>query len=83
MARKPGVHYPAAVYHVILRGYVQQDIFFYDADRYRFYLLLQEGIERYGCRVHSFCLMTNHIHLAIQVSEVSLSRIMCEIDIQS
>jgi REP element-mobilizing transposase RayT len=37
---------------------------------------MQEGIERYGHRVLAFCLMTNHIHLALQVGEVSLSRIM-------
>lgn len=59
-----------------MRGNARQDIFFDEADRYRFYLLLQEGIERYGHRIHAFCLMTNHIHLAIQVGKVSLSRIM-------
>ena len=76
MARKPRVHYPAALYHVIMRGNARQDIFFDDEDRCRFYLLLQEGIERYGHRIHAFCLMTNHVHLAIQVGEVPLSRIM-------
>ena len=76
MARKPRVHYPAALYHVIMRGNARQDIFFDAEDRYRFYLLLQEGIEKYGHRIHAFCLMTNHIHIAIQVGEVSLSRIM-------
>ena len=60
----------------MLRGNGGQDIFFEDADKYRFYLLLQEGVERYGHRIHAFCLMTNHVHLAIQVGEVSLSRIM-------
>ena len=59
-----------------MRGNARQDIFFDDEDRCRFYLLLQEGVERYGHRIHAFCLMTNHIHLAIQVGEVSLSRIM-------
>ena len=67
MARKPRLHYPAALYHVILRGNGGQEIFFNQEDRFRFYLLLQEGIERYGHRIHAFCLMTNHIHLAIQV----------------
>ena len=76
MARKPRVHFPAALYHVMLRGNGGQDIFFEDADRYRFYLLLQEGVERYGHRIHAFCLMSNHLHLAIQVGEVPLSRIM-------
>jgi putative transposase len=76
MARKPRVHYPAALYHVILRGNAGQEIFFGQEDRFRFYLLLQEGIERYGHRIHAFCLMTNHVHLAIQVGEVRLSRII-------
>jgi len=76
MARKPRVHYPAALYHVILRGNGGQEIFFGQEDRFRFYLLLQEGIERYGHQVHAFCLMTNHVHLAIQVGEVRLPRII-------
>lgn len=76
MARKPRIHYPTAFYHVILRGNGRQDIFFDEQDRYRFYLLMQEGIERYRHRVHAFCLMTNHIHLLIQVADVPLSRIM-------
>jgi putative transposase len=37
---------------------------------------LQEGIERYGHRIHAFCLMTNHVHLAIQVGDISLARII-------
>lgn len=76
MARKPRIHYPDAVYHVILRGNAKQDIFFAAEDRYRFYLLLQEGVERFGHRVHAFCLMTNHIHLAVQVTDIPLARIM-------
>ena len=74
MARKPRVYYPGALYHAILRGNGGQEIFFDDKDRTRFCLLVQEGIERFGHRVHAFCLMTNHVHLAIQVGDVSLSR---------
>ena len=76
MPRKPRLHYPGALYHVILRGNARQDIFFEDQDRYRLYLLLQEGVERFGHRILAFCLMTNHIHLAIQVGNVPLSRIL-------
>jgi REP-associated tyrosine transposase len=60
----------------MLRGNGGQPIFFADADRYRLYLLLQEGVERYGHRIHAFCLMSNHLHLAMQVAEVSLSKIL-------
>jgi len=76
MARKPRIHHPGAIYHVMLRGNGGSDIFLDDQDRYRFYLLLQEGVERFGYRIHAFCLMSNHIHLALQVGTVPLSRIM-------
>ena len=76
MARKPRIHAPGATYHVILRGNARQDIFSDDQDRYRFYEILQKAHERFRFRVHAFCLMTNHVHLEIQVGEFPLSRIM-------
>lgn len=76
MPRKPRLHFPGAVYHVILRGNQGQDVFLDLADRTRFYLLVQAGIERFGHRVHAFCLMSNHLHLAIQVGATPLARIM-------
>lgn len=74
MARKPRIHLPGGVYHVIFRGNGGQPVFLLDNDRYRFYLLLQEGAARFGYRIHAFCLMTNHIHLALQVSDIPLHR---------
>jgi len=76
MSRKPRIHYPGAVYHVILRGNAGQPIFFDDRDRYRLYLLLQYVGEKFNCRIFGFCLMTNHIHLVVQTGDISLSRIM-------
>jgi REP-associated tyrosine transposase len=73
MARKPRLHVPGGLYHVILRGNAQQDIFFSPHDRKLFYELLQEGIARFGYRVHAFCLMTNHVHLALQAGDQILS----------
>lgn len=40
------------------------------------YWLLQQGVERFKHRIEAFCLMSNHIHLAIQVAEVNISCIM-------
>lgn len=73
MARKPRLHVPGGLYHVILRGNARQDIFFSAQDRARFYELLAEGVSRFDYRVHAFCLMTNHLHLALQAGEQSLS----------
>jgi len=76
MPRKPRIHYPGALYHVMLRGNAGDPVFFDESDRCRFYLLLQEGAVRFGFRAHAFCCMTNHIHLALQVGDIPLPRIM-------
>jgi len=47
MERRERIHYPGAVYHVMLRGNGGQDIFFDESDRIRFYDLLEEGVERF------------------------------------
>lgn len=82
MARKLRIHYPGAFYHVILRGNAGDPIFFGDRDRYRLYLILQYAVEKFSCRIHAFCLMKNHIHLVIQVEDVSLSRMMQNISLR-
>lgn len=76
MARKPQHHFPTRFYHVMLRGNNGQDIFLNDVDRHRLYDLLWEGIERFDHRIHGFCLMTNHIHLIIQIGHFPLSQVM-------
>jgi putative transposase len=73
MARKPRLHVPGGLYHVILRGNARQAIFLSPQDRHYFYELMAEGVARFGYRVHAFCLMTNHLHLALQAGEQSLS----------
>ncbi|MDD2338294.1 MAG: transposase [Geobacteraceae bacterium] len=82
MARKPRIHYPGAVYHVILRGNSGDPIFFEDRDRYRLYLILQHAVEKFRCRIHGFCFMTNPIHIVMQTGEIPLSRIMQNISIR-
>ena len=76
MARKRRVHYPGAVYHVMLRGNGEQGIFFDDEDRFYFGELLLEGVARFEHRIHGFCLMGNHVHLVVQVGVIPLSRII-------
>ena len=63
--------------HVIQRGINRSDCFFDECD-YAFYLeCLQDACEKYGCDVHAYVLMTNHVHLLLTPhSEKSLSQIM-------
>lgn len=76
MARKPRIHVCGGLYHVMLRGNGGQAIFSDDADRQGFCALVAEGVERFGHRIHAYCLMANHVHLAIRVGEASVSRII-------
>jgi len=66
MARKPRIHLEGGVYHVLLRGNGGQALLFDPADRYRLYLLLQEGVERYGYRMQEIAR-----HLGVHYSTVS------------
>jgi len=76
MARRERIHYPGAVYHVMLRGNGGQDIFFDESDRIRFYDLLEEGVKRFDVRMLALCLMSNHVPLVVQVAEIPLSRLI-------
>jgi putative transposase len=75
MSRRRRHSLPGAIYHVMIRGNNGQAIFSSDEERTKFCLLMQEGVERYGHKILAFCFMTNHIHLAIQLGEVSLSKV--------
>jgi putative transposase len=76
MARRQRFHQSLTLYHVMLRGNDGQPIFFEEEDKERLCHLLREGINRFGHLIHAFCFMKNHIHLAVQVQEIPLSRIM-------
>lgn len=77
MPRQPRVFMEGMPCHVIQRGNNRQACFF-DVSDYEFYLeCLQEGSDKYGCDVHAYVLMTNHVHLLV-TSETrdSLSKLM-------
>lgn len=79
MPRPLRLHVPGAFYHVTLRGNHRQNIFFTPADRQVFNQLVAEVIERFTARLHAYCLMTNHVHLLVQVGDVPLGRLMLRI----
>jgi putative transposase len=79
MPRIPRLHVDGAFYHVILRGNHRQNIFFKPEDRARFSNLVAENIDRFRMRVHAYCWMTNHVHLAIQVSDLPLGKAMMRV----
>ena len=76
MPRKPRLHVSGGLYHVILRGNNRQAIFHNHRDFHDFEDLLKQGLRRYVARVHGYCWMTNHIHLAVQVSSYPVGRLI-------
>jgi putative transposase len=76
MARKPRIHYPGAFYHVMLRGNAKQTIFYDQEDIRHFEKILGQGLERYNLRLCAYCWMKNHVHMALQVSDIPLSKMM-------
>ena len=76
MPRKPRLHVPGGIYHVILRGNGCQTNFYDADDRQRWESYIQSGVQRYQHRVHAYCWMTNHVHLAVQANVNPLSQFM-------
>lgn len=76
MPRNPRVHYSHAIYHVMHQGNYKQNIFYEAADYLKFYSILEKVTCQYSCKIHVFCLMTNHVHLLIEVLHIPLRKIM-------
>ena len=80
MARTIRQHLRCGLYHVMFRGNNKQAIFLDEADRNIFYDILESATKHYDCKIHLFCLMTNHVHLLIEVIDMPLykvSQIIC------
>ncbi|MGH8399277.1 MAG: transposase [Gammaproteobacteria bacterium] len=65
MPRKPRFYLPGVAAHVIQRGNDRQPVFFDERDYIQYRAWLREGAQRYGCTVHAYVLMTNHVHLLV------------------
>ena len=77
MARLPRLSVAGVPQHVVQRGNNRQASFFNDED-YEVYLdKLKEYSRKYGVGVHSYVLMTNHVHLLVTPDEPQgVSRLM-------
>ena len=80
MARPLRIEYPGCFYHVTSRGNEQKDIFKSRMDREKFLSYLKSSVERYGARIHAYCMMTNHYHLLMETPKGNLSQIMRHIN---
>ena len=66
MGRDPRPVADGAIYHLMARGNRKQPIFLDDDDRRMFLRMLSRVCMQYGWTCYGYCLMGNHIHLAIK-----------------
>ena len=75
MARRPRLDI-AGYHHVLNRG-VERRAVFLDEDDYEMFLaLLCEACTLFNIKVHSYCLMSNHYHLLLELQNDNLSKLM-------
>ena len=65
MPRRARLSIPGIPWHIIQRGN-NRSVCFYAEDDYQFYLhYLEELAIKFGCAIHAYVLMTNHVHLLL------------------
>lgn len=77
MARLPRPDLAGVPQHVVQRGNNRMPCFLDDGDRHRYLQCLREALLRYGCTLHAYVLMSNHVHLLLTPREAgAVSRLM-------
>lgn len=60
----------------MLRGNARQTVFHQDAECRYFEDILAQGLDQYAIALHAYCWMKNHVHMALQVRDEPLSKLM-------
>jgi putative transposase len=77
MARLSRLDFPGIPQHVVQRGNDRQPCFAADDDYVHYRQELGEAARRFGCALHAYVLMTNHVHLLVTPTEQgAVSRMM-------
>lgn len=73
MASPLRLEFAHALYHATSRGARREDIYYDDADRAAWLVMLAQVCERFNWKVHPYCLMSNHYHLLVETRDAHLS----------
>jgi REP element-mobilizing transposase RayT len=77
--RKPRIEIPG-YYHIINRGVEQRTIFKEEEDYKYFTELLCLQAKNYGIIIHNYCMMSNHYHLLVEITQENLSKFMRQLN---
>lgn len=76
MSRKARAKSASGIYHVMLRGINQQQIFEEDDDYNKLIQIIAEYKETSEFELYAYCLMSNHIHLLIKERKEPLQQVI-------
>ena len=79
MPRKPRIEIPG-YYHIVNRGVDRMNIFRHREDYEYFEELICSSLKSYGITLHNYCLMSNHYHLLIEITQENLSKFMRQLN---
>jgi putative transposase len=83
MGRLPRYVLPGEPQHIIQRGHNNNPIYFGKKDYSVYLKYLKKASGKYGCHIHAYVLMTNHIHLLVTPFELpSISKMMQSLNSQ-
>jgi putative transposase len=77
MPRRARLAIAGIPWHIIQRGNNRSACFYSDEDYFLYLDYLKQQADRFGCAIHAYCLMTNHVHLLLTPERVdSASQMM-------
>ena len=76
MPRLPREYSYSKVYHIIIKGIDDGDIFYDNEDKQVFKEKMKLTKDKFKYKIYAYCLMNNHVHLVIDVENDILSKAM-------
>lgn len=76
MPREKRIWYPGAAYHLMSRGIRRSAICKDQEDFEMFCMVIKHVMEKTPFKLHSFCMMTNHLHMQVTTLDTEIWKIM-------
>lgn len=76
MPRLPREYSDSKVYHIIIKGIDDGDIFYDNEDKQVFKEKMKLTKDKFKYKIYAYCLMNNHVHLVIDATDDILSKAM-------
>lgn len=82
MPRPLRIYSNSKIYHIILKGIDNQEMFYDDQDRQVFLKHLLVTKKEFYYQIYAYCLMDNHVHIVIKTENEFLSKAMQSLSIR-